>query len=126
MSNVQWIVQVALGRYNESNAWQFTQKCLDSMGGVESLWAVEIGNEIDNFVSFGLRNSSYSPAAYAEECKAYMHAISGNVTSLPKENIYQIWDKSSAGSNGPWDVLEFMGNVSQILDFGQLRQVARH
>jgi hypothetical protein len=81
--------QLPLQRYNLTNAVQMTQHVLDVMGTSNKLDALAIGNEVDVY------NSSYGARKYSQDLKAYIDAVTNNVTGLPSGRIFQIFDKAT-------------------------------
>jgi hypothetical protein len=104
LNNTKYMLQFPLARdngTNYTNAVEFVQSCIDAMG-VEKLQSIEIGNEVDLFVTQGFRNSSYGPENYADEVKTYMDLLRRNITELPDGKIFQIFDKSSEVDEEAW------------------------
>jgi len=104
LKNVTYTMHFALARdhgKNYTNAVQFTQRCIDSMGP-EKLHAVAIGNEPDLFATQDQRPTSYGPAEYVDEAKTYMSLLGSNVSGIPSGRAFQIFDRSSEDNRPRW------------------------
>jgi len=97
LENIKFMLHVPLARFSRTNAVKFTRHCLEVMGSVDKLHALEIGNEVDVYGTQGSRsNQTWDPARYAKEVKIYMDLITKNVTDFPKTGkIFQVYDKAT-------------------------------
>ncbi|KAJ9157257.1 Glycoside hydrolase family 79 protein [Pleurostoma richardsiae] len=128
LNNTKYMLQFPLARdngTNYTNAVEFVQSCIDAMG-VEKLQSIEIGNEVDLFVTQGFRNSSYGPENYADEVKTYMDLLSRNITELPDGKIFQIFDKSSEVDEEAWTIDNFINETEDMIDLSDVQTIAAH
>lgn len=97
LKNIKFILDIPLARCNLTNAVKYTEKCLEEMGTINKLEALEIGNEVDVYDDQGWRHKkTWSPRLYARELKSYMDTVTAKVQMFPKTGrIFQIYDKGT-------------------------------
>ncbi|KAJ7486933.1 hypothetical protein FB451DRAFT_1535217 [Mycena latifolia] len=129
----RFTVEVPLARNHPANRIDFAKACIAAMpGGIQQLYAIEIGNEPDLYASFPKRPcgppdrpASYGPDDYAAERKAAAKQLSAQVGALGNQTT---WYQALTLANGvnnqhTWNITALWEDIDQG---GFVKTVSEH
>ena len=86
-NSVQWVYMVPLAELDLANSVEETKVAVQSIG-IDNIYAIEIGNEPDLYVSQMKRSVNYGCQQYVVDWFNYVSALTGNITAIPSSSRF--------------------------------------